>query len=43
MTLIRCTTVDSTKVTAAYKDGVLEVTIPKVETAKPKRVEIKAA
>lgn len=37
------TTVDGTKVTASYKDGVLEVTIPKVETAKPTRVEIKAA
>ena len=37
------TTVDATKVTAIYKDGVLEVTVPKVETAKPKRVEIKVA
>jgi len=37
------TTVDAAKVTATYKDGVLEVTIPKVETAKPKKVEIKAA
>lgn len=37
------TTVDATKVTATYKDGVLEVTVPKVETAKPKKVEIKAA
>ena len=25
------------------KDGVLEVSVPKVETAKPKQVEIKAA
>ena len=37
------TTVDGAKVAATYKDGVLEVTVPKVETAKPKRIEIKAA
>jgi len=37
------TTVDATKVMATYKDGVLEVTVPKVETAKPKRIEIEAA
>ena len=37
------TTVDTAKVTATYKDGVLEVSIPKVETAKPKKIEIKAA
>ncbi len=37
------TTVDSAKVTATYRDGVLEVSIPKVETAKPKKVEIQAA
>jgi HSP20 family protein len=37
------TTVDATKVTAVYKDGVLEVTVPKIETAKPKQVEIKVA
>jgi HSP20 family protein len=37
------TTVDSTRVTASYKDGVLEVAVPKAETAKPKQVEIKVA
>ncbi len=36
-------TVDASKITAAYKDGVLEVSVPKMETAKPKKVEIKAA
>jgi HSP20 family protein len=34
------TTVDQQKVTAAYKDGVLELSLPKVEAAKPKRVAI---
>jgi HSP20 family protein len=37
------TTVDGSKVAAAYKDGVLEVTVPKVEAAKPRKVEIRAA
>ena len=36
-------TVDASRVSAAYKDGVLEVTVPKVETAKPKKIEINAA
>ena len=37
------TTVDAAKVTATYKDGILEVSVPKVETARPKQIEIKAA
>lgn len=37
------TTVEATKIAATYKDGVLEVTIPKAETARPKMVEITAA
>jgi HSP20 family protein len=36
-------TVDASKVSAAYKDGVLEVAVPKVEAAKPKKIEIRAA
>jgi HSP20 family protein len=34
------TTVDQQKVKATYKDGVLELTLPKVEAAKPRRVAI---
>src|SRR5919108_1253381 len=34
------TTVDQEKVRASYKDGVLELRLPKVEAAKPKRVAI---
>jgi HSP20 family protein len=37
------TTVDPSKVQAVYKDGVLEVTVPKLEAAKPKKVQIQAA
>jgi HSP20 family protein len=34
--------VESGKVSAVYKDGVLTVTLPRAEEAKPKRIEIKA-
>jgi|KBSSwiStaDraftv2_1062776.scaffolds.fasta_scaffold03367_5 HSP20 family protein len=37
------TTVDPSKVEAVYKDGVLEVAVPKLEAAKPKKVQIQAA
>ena len=35
------TNVDKSKIEANYKDGVLEVTVPKSEEAKPKEIEIK--
>ncbi len=34
--------VDESKVSASYHDGVLEITVPKVEEATPKRVQVKA-
>ncbi len=34
--------VDAEKVQASYRDGVLTVTLPKTEQAKPKRIQIKA-
>jgi HSP20 family protein len=34
--------VDTEKVDATYKDGVLKVTLPKSETVKPKKVKIKS-
>jgi HSP20 family protein len=34
------TRVDAGKVTASYKDGILTVTLPKAEEAKPKKVEV---
>jgi HSP20 family protein len=34
------TTVDQNNVQASYKDGVLELRLPKVEAAKPKRISI---
>lgn len=33
--------VDSSKADASYKDGILRLTIPKAEEAKPKEIEIK--
>jgi HSP20 family protein len=34
------TSVDSTKIEAKYKDGVLELSIPKTEQARPKQIKI---
>lgn len=34
--------VDGTRVTASYEDGVLTVTLPKSEAAKPRQIEIAA-
>jgi HSP20 family protein len=34
-------TVDSSKVTATFKDGLLEIVIPKTKEARPKQIEIK--
>ncbi len=33
--------VDADKVSAAYKDGVLELSVPKIEPAKPKLIDVK--
>lgn len=33
--------IDTTKVSAKYQDGVLEVVLPKAQKAKPKNIEIK--
>lgn len=32
---------DTSKITAEFQDGILRVTLPKREEAKPKQVEIK--
>jgi HSP20 family protein len=34
------TSVDASKVNAVYKDGVLEITLPKKEGAKPKQIKV---
>lgn len=34
-------TVDKEKISASFKEGILEITIPKIEGAKPKQIEIK--
>ncbi len=36
-------TVDSARISASYKNGVLEMRLPKVEQVKPRKIEIKAA
>ena len=36
-------TVDSTRISAVYRDGVLDVRIPKAEDAKPRQIEVKVA
>ena len=35
--------VNTEAVAATYKDGVLEVTVPKAEEARPKQIEVKAS
>jgi HSP20 family protein len=35
--------VDDTRVTAEYRNGILRLTLPKVEAAKPKKITVKAA
>ena len=36
-------TVDATRISAAYKHGILDIRIPKAEEAKPRRIDIKVA
>ena len=37
------TDVDATRVKAVYRDGVLELSLPKAEQSKPKKIEVKVA
>jgi len=37
------TTVDASRITAEYTDGVLEIVLPKAEEAKSRKVEVKVA
>jgi len=37
------TQVDASKVTATYRDGILTVTLPKAEEAKPKQIQVNVA
>jgi HSP20 family protein len=37
------TMVDANKVTASYRDGILTVTLPKAEEAKPKQIQVNVA
>ena len=39
-TITMPTRVDANKVTATYKDGILTVTLPKAEEAKPKQIQV---
>jgi HSP20 family protein len=36
-------TVDASRIEASHKDGVLEIVLPKLEQAKPRKIEIRAA
>jgi HSP20 family protein len=37
------TDVDATRVEAVYRDGVLELSLPKAEQSKPKKIDVKVA
>jgi HSP20 family protein len=37
------TALDAAKVTAHYKDGVLQITVPKAESAKPKEIDVQVS